>query len=336
MILVTGGTGFIGSHLLLFLARKQKKVRAIYKNEQSIAKTKALFQLYSPNPDNLFEYIEWIEADITDILTLENAFNGVSFVYHTAAIVSFDPKMHQKMHQVNVEGTNNILTLAIQNKVIKMIHLSSIAALGSYDDPITEKTHWNWKENNSEYAVTKYLSEMEVWRATQEGLDAVILNPSVVLGAGFWQEGTGSIFAKVDKGMKCYTPGATGFVDVWDVVKAMYDLMESNIKTESFIINAYNLSYNEVLQSIAVKMNKKPPKCQLPKMIIEILWRLDALKSLVFRTPRLLSKSMAKTLYNKHTYSSKKLQDAIDIKFIPFDASITNIVAQYFKSQSKK
>ncbi len=336
MILVTGGTGFIGSHLLLFLARKQKKVRAIYKNEQSIAKTKALFQLYSAESNALLQHIEWVEADITDIDALENVFNGISYIYHTAAIVSFDPKMHQNMHQVNVEGTNNILTLAIQYKVKKVIHLSSIAALGSYDNPITEKTHWNWKENNSEYAVTKFLSEMEVWRATQEGLNAVILNPSVVLGAGFWQEGTGSLFAKLDKGMKCYTPGATGFVDVWDVVKAMYDLMQSNISTDSFILNAYNLSYKEVLQSIAVKMKKKPPKCQLPKFFIEVLWRLDALKSFVFRAPRLLSKSMAKTLYNKHTYSSKKLQDAIDIKFIPFDASITNIVAQYFKSQSKK
>ena len=336
MILVTGGTGFIGSHLLLFLARKQKMVRAIYKNEQSITKTKALFQLYSADSDALFKYVEWIKADITDIYALENAFNGISYIYHTAAIVSFDPKMHQKMHQVNVEGTSNILTLAVQYKVKKMIHLSSIAALGSYDDPITEKTHWNWKENNSEYAVTKYLSEMEVWRATQEGLNAVILNPSVVLGAGFWQEGTGSIFSRLDKGMKYYTPGATGFVDVWDVVKTMCDIMESDIRTESFIVNAYNLSYKDVLQGIAGKMKKNPPKRELPKLIIEILWRLDALRCLVFRKPRLLSKSMSKTLYNKHTYSSKKLQDAININFIPFEASIANIVAQYLKSQSKK
>jgi len=333
MILVTGGTGFIGSHLLLFLARKDKKTRAIYRNKQNIQKTKSLFEMYSAHPDELFQKIEWVMADITDISQLEDVFQGITQVYHTAAMVSFNPRDRQQMHMVNVAGTNNLLTLSLQYKIQKFVHLSSIAALGAYDNPITEETHWNWKENHSEYAVTKYLSEMEVWRATQEGLNAVIINPSVVLGAGFWQENTGKIIAQVDAGMKFYTPGGTGFVDVWDVVKVMHALMESDIATTSFIVSAYNLTYKDLLTTIAKELHKPTPKYALPRIFAELYWRFEKVKSLIFKTPQKLSKSMTKTLYSTHQYSSKNLIEKTNFTFIPFEASIANIISQYNKSK---
>jgi len=329
MILVTGGTGFIGAHLLLYLARKNESVRAIYRNEKSIAKTKNLFGIYSANPDELFKKIEWVESDVTDIVQLATVFENISQVYHTAAMVSFNPKNDAEMHLVNIEGTANMVNLSIENKVEKFVHLSSIAALGSYDNPITEKTRWTWKNHGSEYAVTKYLSEMEVWRATQEGLNAVILNPSVVLGAGFWNEGSGVFFSKIDEGFKFYAEGIVGFVDVWDVVKAMHDLMKSQIINDSFIISAENMSYKILFNSISKALNKKPPHVKLQKWITALIWRIEFLRNKLFGTEPLFTKSTAQTAFKKTYYSSEKLQNILSFKFIPMEASINNIVEKY-------
>ena len=335
MILVTGGTGFLGSHLLLFLLRKEKKVRAIYRNPISLQKTKHLFSLYHPNPQEMFDQIEWIHADITNITELDEVFEGIEKVYHTAAIVDVTSDKTGKMELVNVEGTKNMLQYSIDHHIKKFLHVSSIAALGGFDNPITEKTYWSWKENSGEYARTKFLSEMEVWRATQEGLEAVIINPSVILGAGFWQEGTGQIFNKVEKGFKYYTQGVTGFVDVWDVVKAMYQLMESEIINDSFIVSAENLSYLELLENIARSLNKKKPTIELKP------WMFTPMKPLNFISKRLFGKnvlepSMINSLFSKSYYSSDKLKESLHFQFIPIESSINNIAEKYIKNRKKQ
>jgi len=329
MILVTGGTGFIGGHLLLYLTRKGESVRAIYRREESIDKTKNLFNIYSAQPNELFSKIEWLKADVTDIVSLERVFNNINQVYHLAATVSFNPKDNEMLHLVNVEGTANMVNLAIDHKVDKFVHLSSIAALGTYDNPITEKTHWTWKNHGSEYAVTKYLSEMEVWRATQEGLNAVILNPSVVLGAGFWHEGSGIFFDKIAGGFKFYAEGIVGFVDVWDVVKAMHDLMHSTIINDAFIVSAENLSYKELFSKIAKGFQQKPPHIKLQKWMTALLWREEWFRTKLFGGTPLLTKSTAKTAFDKSFYTSEKLQKALSFNFIPIDATINNIVEKY-------
>ncbi len=334
MILVTGGTGLLGAHLLLFLTRKGIRVRAIYRNEKSLQKTINLFQTYSYNPGQLSDLIEWIQADITDITSLESVFEGVSKIYHTAAKVSFKSSDKEILHQTNVVGTANMVNLALEHNIQKFIHVSSIAALGGYEQPITEKTHWNWKENHSEYAVTKYLSEMEVWRASQEGLPVVIINPSVILGSGFWHEGTGKIFSNVYQGMKFYTDGSTGFVDVWDVVKAMYLLMENSPINDSFIISAYNLTFKNLLTQIAHQFNVRPPQYKFPKAIAETIWRFNLLIPNFFKLP--VNKNIVHTLYNRSVYSSDKFIKKFDFHFIPFEASISNICEQFLKKQSQK
>ena len=331
MILVTGGTGFIGAHLLLLLARKNESVRAIYRDKQSIDKTKRLFALYSASPDELFQNIEWFYADITDITMLKMAFKDIKKVYHTAAMVSFNTNKNDEMHLINTQGTANMVNLAVDNNINKFIHLSSIAALGSYDYPITENTHWNWKNHGSEYAVTKYLSEMEVWRAIQEGLNAIILNPSVVLGAGFWNEGSGTIFTNIDKGLSFYTEGVVGFVDVWDLVKLMHQLMQSNIVNDSFIVSAKNMSYQELFTKIAQSFDKKPPSVKLKKWMTALIWRAEFVRSKLFNTEPILTKSTAITAFKKKYYSSKKLKDTLQFNFIPIDATIQNIVDKYPK-----
>jgi len=334
MILVTGGTGFIGSHLLLFLTRKGLKPRAIFRDKKSIRKTKNLFELYSTQAADLFDQIEWVYGDITDISSLIPVFDGITHIYHTAALVSFDSKDKEELHQVNVEGTAaNMLNLAIESNIKKFVHISSIAALGSYDNPVTEKTHWNWKGKHSEYAVTKHLAEMEAWRATQEGLPVIILNPSVVIGAGFWQNGIGKIIiTKTAKGNKFYPSGGNGFVDVWDLVKIMTDLMNSLVINESFIVSAYDLSFKELMSTIAFKLNKKAPSIALPKNIAYVLALINYLLPKKFKNTLPLSFSLVRNLYRHPHYSSEKLLQVWRNNFIPFEASITNIIAQYKKS----
>jgi len=322
MILVTGGTGLIGSHLLLYLTRKGEKVRAIYRKKESLEKTKNLFKYYSAEPEILFNQIEWVQADITEITSLENVFEGITQVYHTAALVSFDKKDKDLLHLTNVEGTANLLHLAQSTQVEKFLYVSSIAALGQYDQPVTEKTHWNWKEKHSDYAVSKYLSEMEVWRAGQEGLPVVIINPSVVLGAHFLDSGFGTIISKLEKGLKYFPPGGNGIVDVWDVVKIMTSLMQSAIKNDSFIVSSYNKSYKDLLDAMAKELAVKSPKKALPKSLAYLLFLMGK-----------LPKSMMRTFYQFPHYTSGKLEKAINYNPIPFEASVQNLVSQYKKSQ---
>ena len=333
MILVTGGTGFIGSHLLFLLVQKEEKIRAIYREESSLKKTKRLFSLYSASADVFFDKIEWVQADITDIFSLEPVFEGIDKLYHTAAIVSFNPLDDKKMHAVNVEGTTNLLNLANVNHIHKIVHLSSVAALGNSDNPITEKTYWNWKENSSEYAHTKYLSEMEVWRATQEGLDAVIFNPSIVFGAGFWQEGTGSIFNRIYKGMPFYTNGVNGFVDVWDLVNIMIQAMQSNVVNDSFIVSAENISYKKVFDFIAEAFDKPKPKYLLKPWITNIIWRFEFLKSAGFKTKPILTKSIARSGFQQHYFSSKKLMNTFGFSYRPIEKTIKEIADIYLKNK---
>ena len=334
MILVTGATGLIGSHLTLYLIRKGHKVRAVYRNKESISKTQKIFELYESEPQQLFDKIEWVQADITDITSLENIHKNITEVYHSAALVSFDNNKKEELYQTNVDGTANMLHLALENKVKKFLHVSSIASLGTYDKPVTEKTHWNWKEKHSEYAVSKYLSEMEVWRASQEGLPVVIINPSVVLGAGFWNEGTGKLFEMIDKGMRFYPGGSNNFVDVWDVVKAASTLMQSNIINDSFIIGGHHTSYKDLMQLIAHALHKKPPMRKLPYPLILSLSKLDWIKSRITGSYN-LSSGMVRTLYQNRKYSSDKLTQAIGHQFIPLKASINNMAGQYQKTMKK-
>ena len=237
MILVTGGTGLVGAHLLLHLTEFEEKVSAIYRNESKIELTKKLFS--EANKSSFFDKIVWIEADILDIPSLEKAFVGVDFVYHCAALITFDPNDEDKLRKTNIEGTANIVNLCIDFKVKKLCHVSSIAALGDlkeHDKEITEETEWNPEVFHSDYAISKHGAEMEVWRGFQEGLDVVIVNPGVIFGSMIWKDGSGAFFTKIKKGFPFYSKGSTGYIGVNDVVKTMVLLMKSDISGERFAL----------------------------------------------------------------------------------------------------
>ncbi|MBL4568321.1 MAG: SDR family oxidoreductase [Flavobacteriaceae bacterium] len=310
MILVTGGTGLVGAHLLYHLALENDVIKAIYRTEESLVAVKRVFFNYSIEGPSLFSKIEWVQADITDVPSLEHAFIDVTIVYHAAAMVSFDLKVYRTMRQVNIEGTANIVNFCIDKKVQKLCFVSSIAAVEEslHSGEINEENEWNGTKNKSGYSITKYGAEMEVWRASQEGVDVVIVNPGVILGSGFWTVNSGEFFTQIVKGFRFYTDGITGFVGVADVVKIMVHLMKSDIKNERFILVGENKSFKEIFWLIARGLGKRRPKIKVTKAITSFLWRIGGLITLFTGKTYPLTEHTAKSMHSKHFYSSKKIQ----------------------------
>ncbi|MGK4566871.1 NAD-dependent epimerase/dehydratase family protein [Flavobacterium sp. 3HN19-14] len=333
MILVTGATGFVGSHLLLHLLEKEEKIRALYRNQSKIAFVKSLFRYYKK--EFLFDKIEWVEADITNIPQLEIAFAEAAFVYHCAALVSFDPDDEAILRKTNIEGTANIVNLSLTNSVKKLCYVSSIAALGDlpeHENTTTEATEWNPEKYHSDYAISKYGAEMEIWRGQQEGLNVVIVNPGVIIGACQPNEGSGVIFSKVKNGLKYYTKGTTGFIAVEDVVKIIAVLMESDISGEKFILVSENVTFEKLLKDIAVGFNVKPPYQYAKKWLTEILWRLDWLAN-IFGKKRTFSKSTAKSMHHTTLYSNEKIKNAVGYEFVAVEEAV-KMTAAYFSEGS--
>ncbi len=326
MILVTGGTGLVGSHLLYKLVEKGYRVRATYRSKKKIDAAKHVFSYYTKQIDDLFSQIEWVEAHLNDIPALTIAFKDVSKVYHCAALVSFDPNDYYTLRRVNIEGTANIVNLCLANNIEKLCYVSSIAAIGHgepNDTIISENTNWIKEEDHNVYAITKYGAETEVWRGTQEGLETVVVNPGFIFGPGFWRTSSGSLFKKIYKGLSHYTNGVTGYVDIDDVVNSMLFLMDSSIKNERYILVSENLSFKEFATKTAQELNVEPPKKEASKRLLQIVWRLDWLNHLLRRKRRKLTKQMARTISKKYYYSNKKIIADLDFKFKPIDVSIS-------------
>ncbi len=335
MILVTGATGLVGSHLTYKLIVEGNKVRAIYRRPQKLDQVKRIFSYYCDNADDLFNAIEWVEADINDIPALELAFKDVNDVYHCAAMVSFEPDKFETLKKINIEGTANVVNLCLDLKVKKLCYVSSVAALGTpliQGDVVDETTPWNNELDHSVYAITKYGAEMEVWRGVNEGLDAVIVNPGVILGPGFWHGGGSSgLFKQVYKGLKYYTKGSTGFIGIWDVVMPMLLLMEGTIKNERFVLVSENLSFETFFYDTAVALNVKPPAKQATKWMLAIAWRLDWLQFKLTGKRRKLSKHMAKSALSISNFNNDKIQHALQYRFTPVRDTITEVAALFLK-----
>ncbi|MCX7547005.1 SDR family oxidoreductase [Xanthomarina sp. F1114] len=333
MILVTGGTGLVGSHLLLELALKNKAIKAIYRDEKKLTTVKKIFSYYNKNSEELFNKIEWVQADLLDIPLLIDAFKNVKYVYHCAALVSFEPNKYHELRKTNIEGTANIVNLCASSQVEKLCYVSSIATLGKTLDntDVDEDTIWNPESDNSLYGITKYGAEMEVWRGIQEGLNAVIVNPGVILAPGIWNYGSGHIFKKVYNGLAYYTEGTTGYIDVFDVVNSMIQLMESSTKNERFVLVAENQSYKNFIIEVANSLQVKRPTKKAKVFLLSIAWRMDWLKSKLTGERRILSKQLANTLVTSTTYSSDKIKTLLDIQFKPVNKSIEEVSKKFLK-----
>lgn len=317
----------MGSHLLYHLLLKNDTVRAIHRKNSDLNAVKRVFEFYGPNTEHLFNNIRWVEASLSNIPELENAFEEVDFVYHCAAIISFASRDYKKMRKVNIHGTTNIVNLCIRNNIKKLCFVSSVAAIenGPDGEIVDETDNWSNTSDKSGYAITKYGAEMEVWRASQEGVPVVIVNPGVILGSGFWEKGSGTLFSNVQKGLKFFTEGVSGFVGVQDVVKIMIQLMASDIINQRYVVVSENLSYKQVLNMIADTLNKKRPNIRINKFMSACIWRFEFLRSRITLSTPLLTRHTAKSALSNHPYTSQKIIDELSFEFEPVKDSIDRV-----------
>ena len=300
MILVTGGSGLVGKELISQLLDEGRQVRAIY-NKTAL-------------PDFASENLQQFQCNILDVVGLEEAMEGVEQIYHCAAIVSFIPGHRQQMFKTNIEGTANVVNVALDAGVKKMVYVSSVAALGRIreNEPITELMNWTEETSNSKYGQSKFLAEMQVWRGIGEGLDAVMVNPVIILGPGDMNSGSSKIFKTVYDEFPWYAEGTTGFVDVRDVAKAMIMLMDSPVSAERFILSAETRSYANVFTLIAKAFGKKPPHKKVTPLLANIVWRLAAVKKLFTGKDPLITKETTATAMAKVNFDNSKLK-----KYLP-------------------
>ncbi len=331
MILVTGGTGLVGTHLIYELLKKGEKVRAIRRKTSKIEKLEKVISYYHQNPNDLLKNLEWVYGDILDIYSLEEAMKDVDKIYHAAAIISFNPSDHQKMIENNTKGTANLVNAALNKKIIKLCHVSSIAAVGrdNTKEMVTEADQWTYTKRQSAYAVSKYESEREVWRGIAEGLDAVIVNPSIIFGSGHWGEGSSVIFSAIWKGLKFYTKGITGYVDVQDVVICMMKLMDGAFDNERYILNAENVSYQKLFHFISQELHIPEPKIYVTKFMSELGWRLAKIQSVITGKQPYITRETARTANKKYYFSNKKICTALDFTFTPIEQTIKNTAVHF-------
>ncbi len=318
MILVTGGTGLVGSHLIYNLIVAGETPVVLKRSTSDISKTKKVFSYYSNDIENLFSNIKWIDGDINDYYSVLDAMEGISYVYHTAAMVSFQSSDKETLVSTNITGTKNIINAALEHSIKKLVHVSSIGTLGRSNENgiVTEDTHWNSKKSSA-YSTSKYLAEMEVWRGIAEGLNAVIVNPSVILGPGNWDSGSSKLFSTMYNGLKFYSIGSNGFVDVNDVTKAMMILMKSKTNAERYILTSENISYKDFFYWMADSLKVQPPKYKATKFMSEIVWRLLWVKGFMTGKKSAITKETAETSRQLYNYSNDKFVKETAFKFIP-------------------
>jgi len=306
MIFVTGGTGLIGNFLIHHLLKKGAVIKALYRHDIPV-------QFRQNNR------IEWIKGDILDATLLREIIQEAEIVYHCAGLVSYAPQDAEILKRINIEGTANIVNACLIHSQVALCHVSSIAAIGTEKEQerLTEKAKWDAAAEHSLYASSKYFGELEVWRGIAEGLRAVIVNPSVVLGpAADWNRSSTQLFKYVAEERPFYTSGSANFVDVRDVVDAMVCLMERpDTYGERYILNAECISYKEFFTQVASCLNKKAPAWKVPGLLAEVVWRLEHLRSVITRKRPLITKDTARIAKRKHVYSNEKISQVLNLTF---------------------
>lgn len=338
MIFITGCTGLLGSHLVAEIVKRQGDnettgqqdiIRLLCRENCDLSLLKKVLKRYGFDviPDN----IEFIHGDILDYEILEYAMKDVDEVYHCAAVVSFNSKDKESLMTVNIEGTKNMVNAALRSDVKKFCHVSSIAALGRAleGETIDEESPWTQSKNNSIYSNSKHGGEMEVWRGVAEGLNATIVNPSLILGAGKWDSGSCELFNTVAKGFPFFTTGINGFVDVKDVVRAMLLLMENNKFGQRYCLNGALISYKDLFTMMADNFQVKAPYIKVGKFLSEIAWRAFWVLGKIQGKKPLITKETARTSTRRYSYSSAKIIKELDFRFTPIEDSVREICELY-------
>jgi nucleoside-diphosphate-sugar epimerase len=323
-IFITGTSGLLGSYLIRDLLKQTNlQLISLYRTQKSSLLT-----------DEEIARVHWVQGDLLDVDVLMEAMQGCSQVYHCAGLVSFNPSRAGDLMKINVEGTANMVNAALASGIQKFVHVSSVAAIGRKrnNQTVVETLKWDEAANPSVYGKSKYLGEMEVWRAMGEGLQTVIVNPVIILGKGDWHEGSCATFKKAYDEFPWYTEGISGFVDAADVSRAMIGLMESEIEGERFVVSGENLSYREVFDRMADGFGKKRPSMKVTPFLAALVWRLIRIKSKFTGEEPLLTKETAETAQQKVYFNSDKLLNALPgFRYTPIEDTIKESCEYYLK-----
>lgn len=336
MVFVTGATGILGRVIVLELLKKGKNVRAAKRPTSNLNEVRHSYTFYTENPDDFFNRIEWVDVDFNDIYSLQEALKDVDEVYHCAAKVSFHPHDEKEMYRTNIKGTENLLYACEDSGVKKFLHVSSIAVLDNFNEKgeLDEESDFNPKLDHSAYALSKHLSEMEVWRASAEGLNVVIVNPGIIIGSGNWGNSSGDVFPTFEKNSFTFS-GGSSYVDVRDVAEISIELMEKNIFGERFIVIAENRKYAELGKQIRSKLNLKEAKI-LSDFQLNIGVLANTLFGWLIPTLRMATRSNVKSISKMNTVSNEKIKSRLNYQFIPLSESIDFHLNNYINDKKIK
>ncbi|MFN5620591.1 MAG: NAD-dependent epimerase/dehydratase family protein [Flavobacteriales bacterium] len=334
MNLITGATGMLGTHLMIELLKRGEQVRALKRSTSDITMVQRVFDFYqSPH----FSRIEWVEGDVLDIYSLMDAMAGCSRVFHCAAIVSYHPSERQTMYDINIEGTENVINIALQQGGVKVGFVSSIAAIGKAknNDTVDEESEWVDGDFNTHYAITKQRSEMEFWRGIHEGIDGVAFNCGVIIGPGDFKRSSPSLFQKIGEGMRFYPPGGTGFISAEDCARIIVELTLSTINAERYILVSENLSMKDMFQTTAKALNVRIPSIEATPGMMQLARYAEALREMLGGRKALVTRETVRNAAVRFYYNNEKLRSVYTAPFMPINEAIQRTAA-FFKSEQKQ
>jgi nucleoside-diphosphate-sugar epimerase len=328
MIFVTGATGFVGAHMLYHLVKADNEVLALKRPTSDTNYIKSVFRTYGEGEETLLNKVQFVDGDVLDYQELLEIDYHIDRIYHLAAMVSFSPRDKEKVLKTNVYGTSNIVNFALEKQIPEIAFVSSVAALDSLNEEqrITEENFGNNPERNSNYAKSKFQSELEIWRGVEEGLKVYVVNPSVILGPGLKVDGPGRFFKAIEKGMGYYPAGITGFVDVRDTCRVLMELVKNDVSNERFIVNEGNYSYRKLFNLIASMYQKKFADKELKPSWTKMLYKLDWLKTFFTGKDRLITRELHRSMHNKAKFSNEKVRSTLKFEFMPIEQTIQDSI----------
>ncbi|AZA84707.1 NAD-dependent epimerase [Chryseobacterium lactis] len=336
MVFVTGATGILGRIIVLELLKRGKNVRASKRPGSNLNEVRHSYSFYTENPDDFFNKIEWVDVNFDDSDSLQTALKGVEEVYHCAAKVSFHPKDEKEMYHTNIKGTESLLFACEGSEVKKFLHVSSVAVLDNFNEKgeLDEDSDFNPKLEHSAYAISKHLSEMEVWRASAEGLNVIIINPGMIVGSGNWSQSSGELFSTFEDNGFTFS-GGSAYVDVRDVAKTAIELMENNIFGERFIIVSENKKFTELAKQIRTRLGLKDAKV-LSQSVLNIGRLANTLFGWLIPKLKMVTKSNIEAISSFNTISNHKVTEKLNYQFIPIQESIDFHLNNYINDKKLK
>lgn len=334
MNLVTGATGIVGSHVVLTLLQNNQPVVACKQSTSDVKRLEELFSFYTKDYKQLLGKIQWRDLDIRDIFSVEEALSGITYVYHCAGFVSFDANARKKLREINEQGTKNVVDACLYKGVSGLCHVSSVATINNLDYtlPLTEEVFWKTSGKESDYAISKYNAEREVWRGMEEGLNVVIVNPGVILSPGFWGQSSSRLFEACYRGNRFYTNGIASYVSAKDVAESMVQLMSKKLFNNRYILIENNYSYKEILSWIQSDFKQAVPKYNAPKLMLNLARLLEPVFTLFTGKTRQLSKPIVHAAFNKQIFSNTKIKEALGFEF----SSIRLVIEQICRYHSNR